>query len=281
MTSSELQQSLEKSLHRRLSVYGSMEYELTWKRWAMPSGAPICRLRAWGRPTSDNASGGSQMDGWRTPTSAITEAKPEGTKLHGRTPADPQVGLADQAQAAGWPTPNAGPQNDTDSKWQQRREALAKKYGNNGFGMTLGMAASLAGWATPRANDAEKRGEIAPDPRSGLPAQTVGWNTPRATDGTNGGPNQSGGALPHDAAIAGWGTPRAPHGGQMQMPPSGERSRLENQVHGLTTSSLPAPTESRGALNPELPRWLLGFPATWSAFAPTGTRSRSRSRPNS
>jgi hypothetical protein len=42
-----------------------------------------------------------------------------------------------------WPTPNAGPQNATDSKWEERREELAEKYGNNGFGMTLGMASQL------------------------------------------------------------------------------------------------------------------------------------------
>jgi hypothetical protein len=54
----------------------------------------------------------------------------------------------------GWPTPNAGPQNDTDTKWQKRREAIkAKGINGNGFGLTLGMAATLAGWATPTTRD--------------------------------------------------------------------------------------------------------------------------------
>ena len=50
----------------------------------------------------------------------------------------------------GWPTPNAGPQNDTDSTWQERRARIkAEKKNGNGFGMTLGMAAQLTCWASP------------------------------------------------------------------------------------------------------------------------------------
>jgi hypothetical protein len=57
---------------------------------------------------------------------------------------------------SGWPTPNAGPQNDGDTTWQERREALKAKYGNgNGFGLTLGQASSLAGWPTPMAGSPE------------------------------------------------------------------------------------------------------------------------------
>lgn len=54
----------------------------------------------------------------------------------------------------GWPTPNAGPQNDGDTTWQARRELLKAKHGNgNGFGLTLGQASSLAPWATPASRD--------------------------------------------------------------------------------------------------------------------------------
>ena len=48
-----------------------------------------------------------------------------------------------------WPTPNAGPQNDTDTEWENRREKCKAKWGNNGFGLTLGMATQLASWPTP------------------------------------------------------------------------------------------------------------------------------------
>ena len=37
-----------------------------------------------------------------------------------------------------WPTPNAGPQNDGDTTWQERRAELKAKHGNgNGFGHSL------------------------------------------------------------------------------------------------------------------------------------------------
>jgi hypothetical protein len=53
-------------------------------------------------PESDSTSG--RPRDWRTPQAAVVDPKPAGTKLHGRTPKDPQVGLADQVMAD-WPTP--------------------------------------------------------------------------------------------------------------------------------------------------------------------------------
>jgi len=48
---------------------------------------------------------GNRPELWRTPNAQLIEAKPPGTKLTGRTPRDPQVGLADQALY--WRTPQA------------------------------------------------------------------------------------------------------------------------------------------------------------------------------
>jgi site-specific DNA-cytosine methylase len=49
-------------------------------------------------PGSDSASG--KRRDWRTPSATVFEPKPEGTKLSGRSPKDPQVGLADQARGS-------------------------------------------------------------------------------------------------------------------------------------------------------------------------------------
>src|SRR5271165_6024838 len=65
--SAALQQSLESRLRARLAVDGSPEYVLTWKHWDMPSGPPICALRARARPISDN-----DCSGWPTPTKSDT-----------------------------------------------------------------------------------------------------------------------------------------------------------------------------------------------------------------
>ena len=62
-----------------------------------------------GRRDQDTTStGGSHPELWRTPNANVIEAKTEGIKLSGRTPQDPQVGLADQVLAerrSSWPTP--------------------------------------------------------------------------------------------------------------------------------------------------------------------------------
>ncbi len=205
-----LQRSLENRLLRRMGVYGSMEYALTWKRWDMKSGPPICALRASPR------------------------------RISGRG-------------CIGWPTPQAFDANEC----RRRPDAMAKAMAGRDIpGRNGGPPSNLrevvqvfAGWRTPRASDwkggvtgskGSKRDPadyVLPDQASML----YGWNTPRATDGSNGGPNQAGGALPADAARMGNG----------------------------------------GALNPELSRWLMGFPAVWASYAPTVMRFSQRSRRSS
>jgi hypothetical protein len=65
-----LQSSLVSRLHRQMDDSGSPEYVLTWRRWDMASGEPICALRASGRHTS-----GSGCFGW--PTAAARDWRSE------------------------------------------------------------------------------------------------------------------------------------------------------------------------------------------------------------
>ena len=100
-----------------------------------------------------------------------------------------------------------------------------------------------SGWATPTVGDSNK---ATPASNQGIPRQLplAGYNTPRATDGSNGGPNQGGGALPADAATIG---------------PTSESSNAE--------------TGKRGALNPELSLWLMGYSAAWLSCGASAMRS--------
>ena len=164
-SSARLNKFLVSRLQARLDSNGSTLFALTWKVRRTPSLAPICALRASAHRISDKGCGS-----WQTPRGEIGGDTAEShearqsrvVEKHGRRMGTP---LEVQAQWASWPTPNAGPQNDGDSTWQQRRVDLKARHGNgNGFGMTLGQAASLspaltaaqtaqpAAWSTPRAN---------------------------------------------------------------------------------------------------------------------------------
>lgn len=67
-TSAALQSSLESRLRHRMDAFGSPEYGVTWKSWAMSSGPPICALRAYPLLTSGRGSIGA-LSTWPTPSS--------------------------------------------------------------------------------------------------------------------------------------------------------------------------------------------------------------------
>ena len=131
-------ESLQSALEANLSGLGSMIYQTVWKPHTTPWGRQIYRLRASGRRTSDSEH---------------------------------------SLVRSGWPTPNAGPQNDTDTKWEARRARIkAEKKNGNGFGMTLGMASTLSGWPTPTSRD-HKDGKECPNVPLNALLGRVAWLT--------------------------------------------------------------------------------------------------------
>lgn len=222
----------------------------------MQSGPPICRLAARARPTSGNG-----CSGWPTPKAQedgrTLEQYEDGRqrgyeKRKGLTsggPASKQGGLAIAAQLAGWPTPR---EIDSTSNTEMP-EARMKREGRDTCS-NLSTAALLAGWATPTAHEKARSEEF-----------------------------QQGRELNAREALAGWGSPRASETGRCRSEEAIARAKLkggsvsvEDQVHlvsGPPTTSSPAATESRGALNPGHSRWLQGYPAAWCVAAIRASRS--------
>jgi hypothetical protein len=233
-------------LKRLLNGVGSTLFTLIWKRKATPLGRPYYQLAASGRRTSDKGFGSHAQDNLGAHHHLSCGS---GDHLDDRT---------------SWPSPNAGPQNDGDTTWQQRRVKLKEKHGNgNGFGMVLGQAAQLASWPTPTLHDAERGGQ-----------------EKRAMGETRHGSN-----LQDFTLTAGWGTPTSRDHKHETEPRfrEGQGQPLNREVlmSGPISSGSPAQTESKGQLNPAFSLWLMGYPAEWLSCAPQATRSSRKSRQSS
>lgn len=279
-SSAALQSSLASRLAAHLAETGSTMYSLTWKTLALPSGRPICQLRAWGRPISVNVSGSGQLtvSGWPTttvmdgagsarhgymddgrPRSATKQLREKLTGNSGTTLFDAarMATRLDAARMAGWPTTSA-----TDGG-RERREDETR-------GHRLDVVAQTTGRATPQAHDA--KGEfsaLASASRSlGREATLTGWASPVATE--------LGNTVDNYAAMK----RNMRSGSRTAFTHPSLQAQLTASVPPADTGPAPsgstAATASTGRLNPALSLWLMGLPSAYLMAAPRFARSRGR-----
>ena len=223
--------------------------------------------------TLDNGS-----SSWATSTNR--DEKDRGCSQDGRRNKGPALGR----DVLNWPTPNTGPQNDEDAKWQDRRALAKEKHGNNGFGLTLGMATSV--WPTPRATDGPKAGSPTND---NLPAKVRRWPTPTTAPeapNTNTTATASTGAytcgkgnpetpsLKLDGAARKFPTPSVSDikgfDGPNKASPSKNWEVYSRLARMTSTSGHECSTKCR-RLNPLFVERLMGWPGGWTLL-PTGLR---------
>jgi hypothetical protein len=140
-----------------------------------------------------------------------------------------------------WPTPDTRP--DAPNTGANKKSSPA--------GLEANALAAMRGWHTPKANDAEKRGNVSADKRNGLLGEANHWQTPNASGFSSRGGRQKGQQL-LDGQVKRWPTPRAEDSEQVGNHTS-PGSHAGDSL-GATAKAFPTPAAADGDREGNYPR---------------------------
>lgn len=215
-------------------------------------------------PSNPTLLGAARTAAWPTP--AARDWKSSASNMHGEN-ARP---LNEVARLSHWPTPDAHARGTVEPPENMTRESGAKAQ------LTLHGAAALAAWPTPRAADGAKGGKRRVATGQDLPTtaseviRAASWAKPAAQEA--GGTPEA--FLERKRKTKAAGT----HIGESVTSLSLQAQLVDSGPvpTGCSAETPPADRPSPGQLNPELSRWLQGYPAGWGFCGATETRSSRR-----
>ena len=217
--SADLTQSLVSKLKARLPTGGSTLFAMAWSEKATPSGRSVCRLAASGRRTSDNGSGS-----WPTPRTPTGGAESgERKQALGRT--ESGGGDLQAVALASWRSPAAQESgitvdrlvNRDGSPWTPGNRSYDRETGRLcEHGLTQEV---LASWPTPTVESGDQD-TLNPTPGQtggttlGGAAKLASWPTPKQRDHHTEGQGQYSQSLARAiGTLASWPTPNAQESG--------------------------------------------------------------------
>lgn len=184
---------------------------------------------------------------------------------------------------SGWPSPTVG--NATGSQMAKDASPTGRRPDGSKATVSLPQVASFAGWPTTQASDGSGGGQMKralnPARSNDLMdfAQLAGWPTPVAND-DNKTPEAHLAMKKRMGERDGSNSDRTAITSLQVMAKFTQPARLTASGQMLTGSC--AGMESGGQLNPDLSRWLMGYPAAWGSCGATAMQSiRTRRRSSS
>ncbi|WP_436405904.1 hypothetical protein [Citrobacter koseri] len=253
-------------LRQRLESTGSMIYSMSWKEKITPAGRLYCQRQA-SVPRTSVTGFILVRSAWPSPCAqnGMVNGYTDWLKVIRRKEAGRQQNLQDVVILAAWPTPTANDFKGS-GKTVIRKDGKDRTFDRLDYATEQG----LAPWPTVTTidnNQVAGMGAAAMHPARGATlggaARLATWATPRAVDGSKG-----------SRSFQGCQKEMERKGKLDDLPSQATylTCAIRITASGKMLTGLDAGMGDSGRLNPAHSRWLMGFPPEWDVCAATVTR---------